>query len=238
MSTKHSGEDAVPRFTAPSGSPFPLIPGNEYNPSPSLDVYTDLRLVDNRQLNTLNITGQITGDNFPATEVYITDNSGQALFLATGKPPAIASPIFNLPNYGQGPRDIADVHVTVNTDDAGNFVSVESNGQTISIEEWNGDFESRNPGFIDPTNPVNDAVLELREGYGEVGRELDEAVDEIGNAQGSQDITREVLEAGGEIIYESAGAVVETVDAFDNSVRETAIDIAAVGIAKILSWRD
>ena len=82
--TRHSGEDAVLHI--------PLI---NRNPSPTLDVNTDLQIVSDREANTLVITGEITGDNFPATEVFINDNDGNAVFLATGKPPGVATPAAN-----------------------------------------------------------------------------------------------------------------------------------------------
>ncbi|MBX2826014.1 MAG: hypothetical protein KTR33_14875 [Gammaproteobacteria bacterium] len=231
VKTKHAGEDAVPAVTLPGWSP--VAPGQQFNPSPSLDVYTDLRLVDNRQLNTLSISGQITGDNFPATEVFITDNSGQSLFLATGRPPAIASPIFNLPNYGMGPRHVADVAVVVNTDEQGNFVSVQLGNEEIPIDEWNETFEQRDAGFIDPLEPLNAAALELRESYQEIGREWDEAGREISDANGVLDTSGEILEAGGELLWETGEGLVEITGTAVTSTGETAVAIGEVGLEKL-----
>lgn len=169
----------IPGSTWPSTPAFNLP---DFNPSPALDVNTNLEVVSDRENNTLQITGQITGDNFPATEVFINDQNGQAVFLATGKPPAIATPIVNLLDFGLSNRAIADVNTTINTDESGNFLSVESDGQTYSIEEWNQQFESRDPGFTDPLAPINNATLELREGYGEISDEFNEAISEIGAA--------------------------------------------------------
>ena len=207
--TRHSGEDAVPRI--------PII---DMNPSPSLDVNTDLSIVEDREAGTLTVEGRITGDDFPATEVFIRDSSGQAVFLATGKPPPIATPVFNLidrdtllsmasPALGAlvdvPDRPIADVSVTINTDEAGNFVSVESGGETHDIAAWNAGFEDRDPGFVDPLEPINDAAIETREAYGEIGDELDEGAREFMDA----DDPFEALWETGEAVFEVNREVTE-----------------------------
>jgi len=224
---KHSGKDAVLDIPVPG-----IFGGGTVNPAPALDVYTDLKIVDDRANNTLKITGDITGDNFPATETYITDSNGQSLFLATGKPPAIATPAVNLVDFGNE-REIGTVDITVNTDEAGNFVSVESEGKTIDIDEWNQEFLSRDPSFIDPFQPLNDASLEIREGGREVTGELVEAAVEIATADGFFDTTGEVIEGAGEVLYESGEAVVETAWTGARSTVTTARDIGEKAAEKI-----
>ena len=214
--TRHSGEDAVPR-----------IPVIDMNPSPTLDVNTDLQVVSDRDANTVTVSGEITGDDFPATEVFITDNIGQPVFLATGKPTGVANPLVNLLDFGIWNRHISDVSTTINTDDQGNFLSVESNNQTYSIEDWNREFESRDPSFVDPIEGINDAASELHESYGEIGSEFNEAKEEIsasGNiftagyevGEAGAELGLEVGEAGvsiaGGLVTGSAEAVVGSVD--------------------------
>ena len=213
--TRHSGEDAVLHI--------PLI---NRNPSPTLDVNTDLQIVSNREANTLVITGEITGDNFPATEVFINDNDGNAVFLATGKPPGVATPAANLVDFGVWDRDIADVSTTINTDEQGNFVSVESDGQTISIEDWNRRFELRDPGFVDPFEGINDAAVEFREGVEEVAAEFTEASEEIANAGNPARVVYEVGEAAAEVLWQTGEGSVSTVGVAVTGTAEAAVGIA------------
>ena len=213
--TRHSGEDAVPRI--------PII---DMNPSPTLDVNTDLQVVSDRDANTLTVSGEIVGDDFPATEVFITDNNGQSVFLATGKPSGVANPLVNLLDFGVWNRHISDVSTTINTDDQGNFLSVESGGQTISIEDWNNQFESRDPGFVDPMEGINDVASELHEGYGEIGSEFSEAREEIANSGNVFSGVYEVGEAGAEIGLEVAEAGLSTVGGLATGTAEAAVGVA------------
>ena len=213
--TRHSGEDAVPRI--------PII---DMNPSPTLDVNTSLQLVSDREANTLTISGEITGDDFPATEVFITDNNGQAVFLATGKPPGVSSPIPNLIDFGVWNRQIADVSTTINTDEQGNFLSVESGGKTYSIEEWNTEFESNDPSFVDPLEGFNDAASELHEGYGEIDSEFSEGNREIREAEGFFGTTYEVGEATAEVTVEAGEAIISTGGGYVTGTAEAGVGIA------------
>jgi hypothetical protein len=213
--TRHSGEDAVPRI--------PII---DMNPSPTLDVNTNLQIVSDREANTLTITGEITGDDFPATEVFINDNNGQAVFVATGKPPGVATPIANLLDFGVWDRQIADVSTTINTDEQGNFLSVESGGRNYTIDEWNREFESRDPGFVDPLEGVNDAASELHEGYGEIGAEFSEASREISEADNVFTGAYEVGEAGVEIVAEIGETAISTGGGLVTGTAEAGVGIA------------
>lgn len=212
--TRHSGEDAVPR-----------IPILDMNPSPTLDVNTNLRVVSDRDANTLVVTGEITGDDFPATEVFINDNNGQSVFLATGKPPGVATPIVNLLDFGVWDRHIADVSTTINTDEQGNFLSVESDGRTYSIEEWNREFESRDPGFVDPLEGINDAASEVREGYNEIGSEISEARQEISDASNVFSASYETAEAGVEILSEVGETFVSSTGGLATGTAEAGVGV-------------
>jgi len=212
---RHSGKDAVPRV--------PII---DVNPSPSLDVTTDLTVVSNREENTLTITGNITGDNFPAAEVFIHDQSGRGVFLATGKPPAVATPLVNLLDFGIWDRQIADVDTKIHTDDAGHFLSVEADGQSYSIDEWNALFESRDPGFTDPLEGINAASLEIREGYREIGDAAREGWNEIRATNNPLTATLETAEALEEIALEAGEAAVSTAAGLVTGTMEASVGIA------------
>ncbi len=195
FTTQHSGKDAYGEYL---GFGFG-------NPAPAIDVYTDLQIVDDRHDRTLTITGELTGDDFPATESFITDPSGQSVFLATGGPPPVATPFINL--IGNNDRHIADVSVTINTDDDGNFLSVVDGDTTYSIDAWNRRFTAQQPDFTEPPGVagLNGATLEVRESYGEVGGAVSEGWNEIRDADGVLATGAEVVEAGADL----AGEVVE-----------------------------
>ncbi len=198
--TKHRGKDAYGELLG--------LGVFDINPAPAIDVVTDLRVVDDRDAQTLTISGQLTGDNFPATEAFITDPSGQSVFLGTGGPPSIATPFLNL--MGGFDRDIADIAVTINTDEHGNFVSV-ADGETVhSIDEWNRQFTQQQPDFTEP--PViaglNGSSLEAREAYGEIGDAASDGWRDIREADGVLDTIDEVRETGGQLLVEGAEAAV------------------------------
>jgi len=170
-------------------------------PAPSIDIFTEYEIIQDKENNILTIGGTITGDNFPATEALIYDANGQALFLGVGAPPALASPLVDL--LGENNRPITNFELSVNTDDHGNFISVEADGQAYTIEEWNESFTSQEIDFTDPiTDPFNEAFEEFNEAGEEVSGEFSEAVNEIGQADGFFDTAGETLEGTGEVAWE------------------------------------
>lgn len=226
IKTKHAGKDAL-LYLGPVGD-SPNIAG-------SLDVYTDLTIVDNRDTNIMTINGTLTGDNFPATESFITDPSGQSLFLGTGTPGEFASPITALPHGGE--RPIADISLSVTTDEQGNFVSVTADGNEYTISEWNEIFESQEISFTDPiTDPFNGAIVEVREGAGEVAGEAVEAYNEVRDAEGFFGTTGEVIEGAGEIIYETGEGIVESGGTFIIDGTKNTGAVVGEGIDRITPW--
>lgn len=220
VSTKHSGKDAYGEYLG-----FGIG-----NPAPAIDVHTNLNIVDDRHDQTLTITGELTGDNFPATEAFITDPSGQSVFLATGGPPAIATPFINL--MGDRQRPITDISVTFNTDENGNFVSVADGDRTYSLDEWNEQFTAEQPDFTEPPiiAGLNSSTLELRESYGEVGGAVSGGWNEIREADGAAATSVEVLEAGGDVVGEVLEAGVSVPAAQILGDAESVVEIADLAI--------
>lgn len=201
-------------------NPFSVIPGTDLNPAPSIDVFTEYELVQDKENNTLNITGTITGDDFPATEALIYDSNGQPLFLGVGAPPEFASPLTTL--IGENDRPITDFDIVVNTDSHGNFESVVSDGKEYSIEDWNESFTSQEVDFVDPlTDPVNGGLEEINEAAGEISDEVSEAQTEISEADGFIDTTGEIIEGGVEIGGEIIEGIQESGQAFEDGFNDT-----------------
>ena len=112
-------------------------------PTPDIDV--DAKLTLAQKGNILNINGQVNGDDFPNTEAFITDPSGQKLFIgtdvrATGEDqnPTIL--------FGPATEQIMDINMQIRTNpDTGNFIEVMNNEKRIDIQEWNQIFLNQNP---------------------------------------------------------------------------------------------
>jgi hypothetical protein len=90
----------------------------------------------------LNIAGTISGDDFPNQESMVTDSDGNSLWLgnfATSGGKA-TGPTMALARENEG-----DVHINVNisimVNGDGVFQGVKQGDKTISISDWNKQFE-------------------------------------------------------------------------------------------------
>jgi RHS repeat-associated protein len=108
----------------------PLVPG-----APDIDVGAKLTLSEDTAKGTLSITGQITGDKFPSTEAFVSDQSGNRVFLGAKfeEGDSLASKGRNLDNKAQ----LFKVDMKIRFDKNGNFKAVISGGKTYSIKAWN-----------------------------------------------------------------------------------------------------
>ncbi len=216
-------------------NPFTAGPGGNPNPAPSIDVFTEYEITQDKTNNTLHIKGAITGDNFPATEALIYDANGNPLFLGVGAPNELASPLVTL--IGENDRPITDFDITVNTDANGNFESIEANGQTIPIDQWNENFTRQDPSFTDPiTGYVDGAIEESREAAGEIKDETLEAITEIREAEGVRDTVGEVVEGGAEIGGEILEGGAEVGKTFVEDSIKTAGATAGEVIDRVTPW--
>jgi hypothetical protein len=82
---------------------------------------------------------RIGGDGFPATEAFVSDHEGNALFLGTH---AIDEDQNVLELYGGADQVVIEGSLTVLTNADGTFRGVEHGGQKFSLEEWNARFEN------------------------------------------------------------------------------------------------
>ncbi|MDW8319163.1 MAG: hypothetical protein RMN53_15135 [Anaerolineae bacterium] len=117
----------------------------------SIDVYLPLTLVEDKSALQLHVKGSLTGDNFPATEALLRDQSGQVLFLGIGfydtrGGDKDTGPFRALPGNGQ--FAITSFELTITLDNRGRFTGVLAGGKRYSISDWNRWFSS-----CDPHNP-------------------------------------------------------------------------------------
>ena len=96
-------------------------------------------------LKEMGLQTRLKSNNFPNTEAFITDPSGQKLFIgadvrASGqdKSPTIL--------FGPATEHIMNVNMNVKTDPkTGNFISVQKGKEWINIQDYNKQFLDKNP---------------------------------------------------------------------------------------------
>jgi hypothetical protein len=127
------------------GGANPLAPSPE-GTTPEIDVFSEFTIVENKKADTLSINGKLTGDNFPSTEAYITDPSGQSVFLGIGFYGGLdknSGPFFMLP--GQNKNQIASINLIIALNKSGNFSRVIYKGRSYRIDLWNAQFTQADP---------------------------------------------------------------------------------------------
>ncbi len=134
--TRTSGDSKTFMFGTHSKGANPMVPG-----SPNIDVFSDFSITENKKAGTLDISGKLTGDNFPSTEAFISDPSGQNVFLGIGY--YEGSPFSSLD--GENQRPITDFNFSITTDKKGNFTGVKMGDKSYSISDWNKMFEKADP---------------------------------------------------------------------------------------------
>ena len=113
----HSGKD-------------PITPGVV---TPALDVQSSFSITEDLEKGILSISGSFTGDKFPSTEAFITDQSGKTkVFLGAQKE---QGGLHNL--IGENSNDLFNVNLQIQFDSNGNFTGVRQGDQTFGVEEWN-----------------------------------------------------------------------------------------------------
>jgi hypothetical protein len=123
--------------------------GNPLTPqalTPNIDIFSNFSITENKKAGTLNISGKLTGDNFPSTEAFISDPSGQNVFIGVGQIGAgvgqNTGPFTELPGENST-RPITDFNFSITTDKKGNFTGVKQGDKTFSIGDWNKQFTEK-----------------------------------------------------------------------------------------------
>ncbi len=120
---------------------------------PNIDVYMDLALGltygatpdDN---NVLTVRGSLTGDHFPANEIYIRDEKGTKVMLGVsgcdgyGK---ATGPYTELATNVLTEEQMAQFEIQINLNSDGSFKNVVFGNKTYSCTEWNNKFEKLTP---------------------------------------------------------------------------------------------
>ncbi|MEW6774624.1 MAG: hypothetical protein AB1304_11610 [Bacteroidota bacterium] len=101
--------------------------------TPALDVHASLSITEDLENGILNVSGSFTGDKFPSTEAFITDQSGKTkLFLGAKMETGGITDL-----YGDNKEKLFNVNMQIQIDKSGNFIGVKEGDKTYSVEEWN-----------------------------------------------------------------------------------------------------
>lgn len=132
-------------FGTHSAAANPKIPSGL---TPNIDVFSDFSITENKKAGILSVSGKLTGDNFPSTEAFISDPSGQNLFIGVGQIGANVGintgPFTELPGENKD-KPVTSFNFTITTDKKGNFTGVQSGGTTYSLTDWNKQFLNTKP---------------------------------------------------------------------------------------------
>jgi RHS repeat-associated protein len=136
LTIKQSGDYKTYGFGTHVAGANPMIPW-----SPKIDVFSNFSITENKKLNTLDISGTLKGDNFPSTEAFITDPSGNNVFIGIGF--YEGSPFSSLD--GENKREISNFNFSISTDKEGNFTGVKMGDKSYSLSDWNNMFQQADP---------------------------------------------------------------------------------------------
>ncbi|WP_418498962.1 RHS repeat-associated core domain-containing protein, partial [Flagellimonas sp.] len=109
--------------------------------TPNIDVDGTFSISSNPETGVLSISANITGDNFPSTESFISDSAGNSVFI--GVSALQGSPASSLP--GEGGKEMINTDLQINFNSDGVFQNVIYQGQQYSIQDYNKLFETQNP---------------------------------------------------------------------------------------------
>lgn len=109
--------------------------------TPNIDVDGTFSISSNQETGVMSISANITGDNFPSAESFITDSAGNSVFI--GVSALQGSPASSLP--GEGGKGMINNNFSINFNSEGVFQNVNYNGQQYSIQDYNKLFETQNP---------------------------------------------------------------------------------------------
>lgn len=143
LSINNSGSSKNFKFGTHSAGSNPDVKG-----SPDIDVFSKFSITSDTKTGSLNISGSLTGDNFPSTEAFISDPSGKSIFLGIGQIGSDVSknwgPLTELP-FSNSNNPITSFDITITTDNKGNFTGIQYGGANYSITDWNKKFTSQTP---------------------------------------------------------------------------------------------
>jgi len=108
--------------------------------TPNIDVDGNFSITSDQEAGILSISANITGDKFPSTESFITDDVGNSVYIGVG---AFEGNPLDL--RGEGGKEIINNSLQIKFDSKGNFQNVVYQGQQYTLEDYNNLFQNQNP---------------------------------------------------------------------------------------------
>lgn len=140
ISKPQFGKNSMGSSTAAVTSNFegsnPMVPF-----APDIKVQSAVAVTENLKKNQINISIDLSSKAFPATEAFVQDASGKAVFL--GGAAAFGSPS---DLFGDETQTVSKVDLTIGINDKGEFQNVSVDGKTYSIDEFNKMGTSKSAG--------------------------------------------------------------------------------------------
>jgi RHS repeat-associated protein len=140
LSITTNGDNKTFEFGTHSAAANPKTPSAL---TPNIDVFSDFSITENKKAGTLSVSGKLTGDNFPSTEAFISDPSGQNLFIGVGQiGKDVGRNTGPFTELGGENKDnpITSFNFTITTDKKGNFTGVQVGDNKYTLDEWNKQF--------------------------------------------------------------------------------------------------
>jgi hypothetical protein len=103
-----------------------------YGAAPNIHVASAISVSENVKNHTLNVSIDLSSKQFPATEAFIQDASGNSVFL--GGAPAIGDPSDLM---SRDMSKVSSLDLTIGINDKGEFQNVRTGGKTYTIDEYN-----------------------------------------------------------------------------------------------------
>ena len=101
--------------------------------APDIDVHSKISINEDLVNGRLSLSANITGDAFPNTEAFISDQFGNSVFI--GKARLQGNVFTSL--WGNGSKDIMKANFQIGIDNEGAFKNVIMGDKTYSIGDWN-----------------------------------------------------------------------------------------------------
>lgn len=123
-------------FTSNMEGANPLVSG-----APDIDINAHFSISSNQETGVLSISAYASGDKFPSAESFISDSSGNSVFIGVSN--YQGSPFSSL--GGEGTKEMFNSSLQIKFDSNGTFQNVIFNNKEYSIGDYNKMFETKTP---------------------------------------------------------------------------------------------
>lgn len=114
----------------------PLTPGFL---TPDVDVHSAFSITEDKKNGFLTIGASIKGDDFPSSEAFVVDQSGNSVFIGVSS--LSGNVLKSL--WGDNYRDMIKQGLNISIDNKGNFTGVKVGDKNVPLNEWNKNFETQ-----------------------------------------------------------------------------------------------